>query len=40
MKTRLYLDEVEVELNDFVMKFFANAVEGAVSSLKDSKSDW
>ncbi len=40
MKTKLHLDGEEVPLNDFVEKFFAKVLEGAVSSLKRTDADW
>jgi hypothetical protein len=40
MKTKLYLDGEEVPLNDFVEKFFAKVLEGAVDSLKRTDSEW
>lgn len=40
MKTKLHLDGKEVPLNDFVEKFFASVLEGAVSSLKRTDEEW
>lgn len=40
MRTRLSIDGDDIELNQFVERFFANVVTGAISALKGVKSDW
>jgi len=37
---KLYVDEEEIPLNDFVKKLFSGMVEGAVMSLRDIEKKW
>lgn len=40
MDLKLFVDEKEIALNEFVKKVFSGIVVGAVMSLRDIKEDW
>ena len=40
LRTKLKVDESEIELNEFTQILIANIIEGAVSTLRDVKHDW
>jgi hypothetical protein len=40
LKTKLYLDEEEIKLNDFVESILANIMDGFVSSLRLTNAEW
>ena len=40
MDVKLFVDDKEVMLNEFVSKILSGTVTGAVASLRDIKDDW
>ena len=40
METRLLVDGKEIDLNEFVNKMLSGTIVGAVTSLRDVKTDW
>jgi len=40
LKAKLLIDEVEINLNDFVEQFLSGTIVGAISSLRDINKDW
>ena len=40
LRTKLKVDDSEIELNEFTQILLANIIKGAVSTLRDFKQDW
>jgi hypothetical protein len=40
LKTVLVVDSEEIKLNEFSQRILANMLEGAVSALRDVRTDW
>jgi hypothetical protein len=40
LNTKLYIDEEEIDLNEFVTKILGGTIVGAVTSLRGIKKEW
>jgi hypothetical protein len=40
LDTKLFVDNEEIELNEFVVKILGGTIVGAVTSLRGMKKDW